>query len=224
MKKLIVTLTAFAMMTLLMVSNLKVQAKDTNSSTENTKTAKEQIERMLNGLEERPGGRAYPYNKYIKMGYGVRFDTIEYEEFVKELQEAVEIYNNCHEMDIEANIRMFNENYASVDFYSEDIFYIEHTPIYIGQHAYVREGKWKYWESSENLGSGKSGTIEAKEGEQISVIVTGVSYLNEEGKIISSSFDDSEEINFADLRMLHICSEGGVDLGWIWPLYLVDPE
>lgn len=224
MKKLIATLTAFAMMTLLMVSSLTVHAKDTDSSTENTRNSKEEVERMLNGLEERPAGRGYPNDNYISMHYVFRLDRIDYDSLERELQEAVEVYNSCNELEIEAKISTVSEGYGEVCFSSKNLYYIEHTPIYIGQRAYVRAGKWKYWESSENLGSGKSGTIEAKEGEQIAVIVTGVSYLNEEGEIISSTFNDCEEIKFAELRMLHISNEEGVDLGWIWPLYLVDPE
>lgn len=212
MKKLV---TVFTMVALMMMSSLTVQAKGTNS-TEDIGTA-ERIDKMLEQLEVQKAGKAYPGELYISAGYVIRME--EYEDFKKEIRGALEKYNSCHELKLEVDIRIFSEDYAAVDFYSENLYYIENTPIYIGKACYVREGEWNYWESSEGFGSGKSGTVEGGD----AVIVTRVSYLDEDGNIISTSFDDSEEIRFADLRMLHICSIEGDDLGWIWPLSLVDP-
>ena len=158
-------------------------------------TSEEKVQRMISGLEDakRPAGKAYPNEDYS---------------------------NPCHEPKIEVCIDIMRDDWVSVDFASENLYYIENTPTDIGKVAYVREGEWNYWESSEGFGSGKSGTVETAE----AVIVMGVSYLDEGGNILSSNFDDSEEIKFADLRMLHIRSIEGDDLGWIWPLYLVDPH
>lgn len=209
MKKLAIV---FTMVAMVMMSSLTVQAKE-------GETSQEKIQRMLNNLEdaERPAGKAYPNEKYIAKGYA---ETVENkEEFISELMIAVEEYNSCHQKKIEVDYEIMRDDYISVDFYSENLYYIENTPIYIGKVAYVREGEWNYWESSENFGSGKSGNIETSS----AVIVTGVSYLNEEGNIISSSSSGSERIQVTELRMLHISSIEGEELGWIWPLCLVDP-
>lgn len=217
MKKLI----AFAMMILLMVSHLTVQAKDTNTE---PITAKEEVEKMLAGLVVSPAGRAYPGDNYIKTGYGIMLEKLDMTSFEEELQKAVETYNECHDLEIEYTIRLFSEKYGGVDFQSKNVYYMEHTPDYIGSRARVAEGRWKYYESSKNFGSGKSGTIEVKDGETKNVIITGVAYMTEEGSIISSDFNDGDDIKFAELRMLHISTEEGVDLGWIWPLCLVQAE
>ena len=210
MKKLV---KVFTMVALMMMSSLTVQAKD-------AETSEEKVQRMISGLEDakRPAGKAYSNEDYIAIGYAEEIENCE--EFRDELRAAVEEYNNCHEQKIEVCIDIMRDDWVSVDFASENLYYIENTPTDIGKVAYVREGEWNYWESSEGFGSGKSGTVETAE----AVIVMGVSYLDEGGNILSSNFDDSEEIKFADLRMLHIRSIEGDDLGWIWPLYLVDPH
>ncbi len=210
MKKLV---KVFTMVALMMMSSLTVQAKD-------AETSEEKVQRMISGLEDakRPAGKAYPNEDYIAIGYAEEIENCE--EFRDELRVAVEEYNSCHEQKIEVCIDIMRDDWVSVDFASENLYYIENTPTDIGKVAYVREGEWNYWESSEGFGSGKSGTVETAE----AVIVMGVSYLDEGGNILSSNFDDSEEIKFADLRMLHIRSIEGDDLGWIWPLYLVDPH
>ncbi len=210
MKKLV---KVFTMVALMMMSSLTVQAKD-------AETSEEKVQRMISGLEDakRPAGKAYPNEDYIAIGYAEEIENCE--EFRDELRAAVEEYNSCHEQKIEVCIDIMRDDWVSVDFASENLYYIENTPTDIGKVAYVREGEWNYWESSEGFGSGKSGTVETAE----AVIVMGVSYLDEGGNILSSNFDDSEEIKFADLRMLHIRSIEGDDLGWIWPLYLVDPH
>ena len=210
MKKLV---KVFTMVALMMMSSLTVQAKD-------AETSEEKVQRMISGLEDakRPAGKAYPNEDYIAIGYAEEIENCV--EFRDELRSAVEEYNSCHEQKIEVCIDIMRDDWVSVDFASENLYYIENTPTDIGKVAYVREGEWNYWESSEGFGSGKSGTVETAE----AVIVMGVSYLDEGGNILSSNFDDSEEIKFADLRMLHIRSIEGDDLGWIWPLYLVDPH
>lgn len=210
MKKLV---TVFTMVALMIMSSLTVQAKD-------AETSEEKVKSMINELDDakEPAGEAYPDEYIIHTGCGLQVENCE--EFISELRTAVEEYNSCHEQEIEVYIDITGNDWVSVDFASENLYYIENTPTDIGKVVYVREGEWSYWESSKNFGSGKSGTIETAE----AVIVTGVSYLDEDGNIISTSFDDSEEIRFADLRMLHICSIEGDDLGWIWPLYLVDPH
>ena len=210
MKKLV---KVFTMVALMMMSSLTVQAKD-------AETSEEKVQRMISGLEDakRPAGKAYPNEDYIAIGYAEEIENCE--EFRDELRAAVEEYNSCHEQKIEVCIDIMRDDWVSVDFASENLYYIENTPTDIGKVAYVREGEWNYWESSEGFGSGKSGAVETAE----AVIVMGVSYLDEGGNILSSNFDDSEEIKFADLRMLHIRSIEGDDLGWIWPLYLVDPH
>lgn len=205
--------TVFTMVALVMISSLTVQAKE-------AETSQEKVQRMINELEavERPAGRAYPNEYYIFKGYTELVEDSE--EFISELRTAVEEYNSSHEERIEVDIEIMTDDYISVDFYSENLYYIENTPTDIGKVVYVREGEWNYWESSENFGSGKSGSIETAS----TVIVTGVSYLNEDGTIISSSFNESDRIKVTELRMLHICSIEGEDMGWIWPLCLVDPN
>lgn len=210
MKKLV---KVFTMVALMMMSSLTVQAKD-------AETSEEKVQRMISGLEDakRPAGKAYPNEDYIAIGYAEEIENCE--EFRDELRAAVEEYNSCHEQKIEVCIDIMRDDWVSVDFASENLYYIEHTPIDIGKVCYVREGKWNYWESSENFGSGRHGTVEGGD----AVIVTKVAYLDEDGNIISSCFNDSEEIRVEELRMLHICSIEGEDLGWIWPLYVVDPH
>lgn len=206
--------TVLTMVVLMMMSSLTVQAKEAETNYQ------EKIQSILNELEyaKIPAGEAYPDEYYIHTGCGLEVENCE--EFISELRSAVEEYNSCHEQQIEVYIDITGDDWVSVDFVSENLYYIKNTPIHIGKVCYVREGEWNYWESSKDFGSGKSGTIGTAE----AVRVTGVSYLDEDGNIISTSFDDSEEIRSADLRMLHICSIEGDDLGWIWPLYLVDPH
>ena len=205
--------TVFTMVVLMMMSSLIVQAKEAETSQE-----KVQVQKMINGLEEakKPAGKAYPNEYYIYESYVVEVDNRE--KFILELKAAVEEYNGCHE-EIEVYVEITIDGYILVDFASENLYYIENTPTEIGKAVYVREGEWTYWEKSEGFGSGKRGTIGTAE----SVIVKGVSYLDEDGNIISNSFNESEKIRVKELRMLHIYSIEGDDLGWIWPLSLVDP-
>jgi len=211
MKKLV---KVFTMVALMMMSSLTVQAKEAETN------YKEKVQSILNELEyaKKVAGEAYPNEYYIHTGCGLHVESCE--EFISELREAVEEYNRCHEQQIEVYIDITGNDWVSVDFTTENLYYIEHTPIDIGKVCYVREGKWNYWESSENFGSGRHGTVEGGD----AVIVTKVAYLDEDGNIISSCFNDSEEIRVEELRMLHICSIEGDDLGWIWPLYVVDPH
>ena len=207
--------TVLTMVALMMMSSLTVQAKD-------EETPQEKVEIMISQLEDtkRPAGKAYPDEYYIHFGYVTHVENSqELKELISELKTAVEEYNSHEQEKIEVYIEIMREDYVSVDFATENLYYIENTPICLGKVVYVREGSWKYWESSENFGAGQHGTVEGGD----AVIVTRVSYLDEGGNIISTSFDDSEEIRFADLRMLHIRSIEGDDLGWIWPLSLVDP-
>ena len=204
--------TVFTMVALIMMSTLTVQAKD-------AETYQEKVERMISKLEDykRPAGKAYPNEYYIGIGYAEPVENCE--EFISELRTAVEEYNSCHEQQIEVGIDIMRDDWISVDFATENLYYIENTPTKIGKVVYVREGEWDYWETSLGFGSGRHGTVEGGD----AVIVTGGSYMAEDGNIISTNFNESEEIRFAELRMLHICSIEGDDLGWIWPLYLVDP-
>lgn len=212
MKKLVAVFTT--VVALIMVSTLTVQAKQ-------AETYQEKVERMINELEDDkiPAGKAYPNESYIYTGYGLRVG--DREEFISELRLAVEEYNNCHEQDIEVNIDIMRDDYIFFVFFrSENLYYIENTPTKIGKAVYVREGEWNYWESSFGFGSGRRGTVKSGN----AVIVTGVAYMDEDGKTISTNFNESEKIRSTELRMLHICSIEGDDLGWIWPLYLVDPH
>lgn len=211
MKKLVAVFTM--VVALIMVSTLTVQAKE-------AETSQEKVQRMISELEDakRPAGKAYPNEDYIANGYGVQVEDAE--EFISELREAVEEYNSCQEQDIEVYIEIMRDDYISVDFRSENLYYIENTPIDIGKVVYVREGEWNYWESSFGFGTGKHGTVKSGN----AVIVTGVAYMDEDGNTISTNFNESEKIRSTELRMLHICSIEGDDLGWIWPLYLVDPH
>lgn len=211
MKKLVAVFTT--VVALIMVSTLTVQAKE-------AETYQEKVERMINKLEyaKKPAGEAYPDEHYIHTGCGLQVENCE--EFISELRTAVEEYNSCHEQEIEVYIDITGNDWVSVDFVSENLYYIENTPTKIGKVVYVREGEWNYWESSFGFGSGRRGTVKSGN----AVIVTGVAYMDEDGKTISTNFNESEEVRFAELRMLHICSIEGDDLGWIWPLYLVDPH
>lgn len=88
---------------------------------------------------------------------------------------------------------------------------------YIGQYAMVTPGE-DYWESSENYGSLRHGTISQTNPYLLSshlVRVDGVSYLDEEGRIESFSFEEGVEIDTSKSPMVHIVSPKGFDLGWI---------
>lgn len=87
----------------------------------------------------------------------------------------------------------------------------------VGQYAMVAPGE-TYWESSENYGSLRHGTISQGNPYLLSshmVQVDGVSYLDDKGRIESFSFEEGLEIDTSKSPMLHIISPNGFDLGWI---------
>ena len=79
-----------------------------------------------------------------------------------------------------------------------------------------------YWESSQNFGSGAFSIASitnpcVPEGQPVTV--TGVSYLDDDGNILSISYEIGHQIDKSNNYML-LFSYDGTDFGWTYPVHL----
>jgi len=97
------------------------------------------------------------------------------------------------------------------------------------EQQYIVEENATYWESSEKGGSGKHNNVTAENpyiSEDRVITINGISYLDEDGKILFSTYVEYKDMQGAQApkilempegttkRMYHICT-GETDLGWI---------
>lgn len=152
--------------------------------------------------------------QYISFSIGgIRIEDIDSIRFCEKVHQVVALYNSFNSLQLKTNIE-FYENSLSIECKSSNLDYLENPVTATKKTAHVRADT-VYWESSENFGSGKYGMIS---GDSL-VTVNGVSYLDDNGNILSSYYNVPTEIDIWKKRMLHI-SLNDIDLGWVDPTYL----
>lgn len=178
---------------------------------------------LINAVDEPQTIPAYPDETYISYSQGgIPLNNIEYDRLMQKFYCVIELYNHYHNLQLELTPKILNELYMQIDVKSTNLRYLENPVTQIGQLAHIdlrNGGSIRYWESSQNFGSGKSGMASLNNpylSNDLIVTVNGVAYLDDDGNIISSSYGGSDEINFWEKRMLHI-SANGIDLGWVYP-------
>lgn len=154
--------------------------------------------------------------QYISFSIGgIRLEDIDTIRFCEKVHQVVALYNSSNSLQLKTNVE-FYENSLSIECKSSNLDYLENPVTATKKTAHVRADT-VYWESSENFGSGKSGMISGGS----LVTVNGVSYLDDNGNILSSYYDVPTEIDIWEKRMLHI-SLNGINLGWVDPTYLTE--
>lgn len=108
-------------------------------------------------------------------------------------------------------------------------FNLKYPPTYIGEMV-IAVNNFQFYSSAWSFGSGRNGIGKAN----TRLIINGVAYLDEDGKITSSkyySYSDLQEYYSAaivspisidwtaDYWMVHVCTLDGTDLGWFYPDY-----
>lgn len=151
--------------------------------------------------------------------------------FQSNLEQVVSLYNSSpdHLLYIKATFKTLDDYLVVEVEYDTDA---QKYPVwYLGQRAYIA-GPTFYYESSHGGGSGLSAPASKHNpmiGEKMAVLVTGVSYLDEDNSCADSeyvTYDSVYEYNPIDLewnnRMIHITTNDGIDLGWV-PSYVLVP-
>jgi len=169
---------------------------------------------LIRGINYQKQISTYPDFYYVSYGTGeIKEDDINLERLMLKFELIIEQYNRAH--DIQLTIEKLNyPNHSKwVMIQSEKPDYIKYMVIMTGSLAHVKSDT-KYWESAQNFGAGKNGRIS----DAMTVKVNAVAYLNEYGEIIHSFYGNTpHRIKTMERRMLHICTEKGEDLGWVYP-------
>lgn len=177
--------------------------EDLSSTTANLSKEDELISRLI------------PYLNDMGVGLGgIPLEEVDFERLVQKVEKVVTIYNLAHENQFFVDAYLLNEmcGQISVHCMPEEVQRLNAKIHLIGQAVQLKQDEITYWESSQNMGSGKSGTLKKSDG--LTLTVTGVSYLDPNGNITSSVYGKKERIYIGKTHMLHI-SIDGTDLAWV---------
>lgn len=162
---------------------------------------------------------------YIKVDLGIDYNDVDSSRVASKLNEIIRIYNegNPYNLTLETTPTQY-PRHIILSIRSTNLKELENPITSLGQIATLKAGSL-YWSSSDQYGSDNCFTTKT----DLSVTVNGVSYLSEDGSIISSiyiPFTDFEsdntlvEVQFSEIRLLHICIDEK-DYGWVHPNDLI---
>lgn len=163
----------------------------------------------------------------------VYLEDTDYDTMCKKIQAVVDSYNVANEI----KIKLYTRAYDNEPGHMQVIILSSNYPAtYVGQTVEIKWGAI-FYEKSKNFGEGNWNTTFCidYEGygfgipefipEDYTVIINGISYLDDNGNIISRYYKTFEEIKVQNIRipidtgkcyMLHVCTSKG-DLGWLVP-------
>lgn len=170
-------------------------------------------------------------NDYLVSHNGqVYLSNTDYETMCEKIQIVVDTYNASNEIRIKVYTKLYDDEPGHMEI---NILSSNYPASYVGEEVEVKWGAI-FHESSKDWGSGEWNTtfyIDCKGygfatpsfiPEDYIVLINGVSYLDEDGNIISSYYKSYDEIKANNIKipidrskayMLHICTSER-DLGW----------
>ena len=172
---------------------------------------------LIEGIREPNTIPAFGYYPFINLGIGGFInEDFDFDRFTDKCRKVIELYNHTHDLQLTMKSETISSNTFVITVKSEDPDFIENMVTLSGQLAHVKE-ETIYWETSRHFGSGRSGKFEKTRVVQ----VNGVAYLDENGEVLSFFYGTTpRNIEIWAKRMLHICTEEGEDLGWVYPTQL----
>ena len=173
---------------------------------------------VINSINNPSSVPCYPGDPYISFTItDIPINRINPERLICKLDRVIALSNYYHpELQVTMCPKILNAFEMQIDIDSTNVAFMNSPVTYVGQSAYIRPDSL-YWEKSETFGAGKFGRIIPENPyipDECIVQVTGVSYLDDNGNVISSS--NKNEINIWSKRMIHV-SVNGTDLGWVYP-------